>query len=288
MRAREQLAAQYRQRLIEALGRNPVNHAEVASLQAQITMIEPGAYASRAGVADVVANQQTAMPRGEVTFGPNGERRGTGDFAVRRQQLASGEVLESTEGAHRVMELDPVTGLRDLADSAGSSLAQFEAHAEHPPTNTAEALDLIKNTIKYSSRMAHADQATRAGSRSTPGELTRGYSRDQGPVAALEGMAGGEVSTIDGRPRAEVLSALEQGGAARDAALRSVAAESGRRGFGNSLESLASAYANSRLPYARGVAASIRVRATTQEAGMVGLSPTIVAPSLESTPPPTR
>lgn len=280
MRARERLASTYRRRLVAALSRSPVDHAEVSTLQAQITMIEPGAYASAAGIADVPFYQQALMPRsGDATVPV---RSATGE-PVTAGTTADGEPIPLTqsEGSRRYIDLDPVTGARDLADSAGSSLAQLEAHSAHAPTTVAGALDAIKNVFKYCGRIQHADEAVRAGTTPDPAAHASGLSRPEQPLGALETLAGSRLDTVGGLPRESVLSMLRgevpsdtgrmgpdaptTPDQARQRAIDAIVAESRGRGYGGSLQEMATNFTNQRLEWARSRVASLRVRAATAE-----------------------
>ncbi|HTQ11875.1 MAG TPA: hypothetical protein VMI31_17575, partial [Fimbriimonadaceae bacterium] len=125
MRGREAVAEQLRGELVQRLKapKNRRDYQRIVELQTQIAMAEPGAYANRSAVDEVVNFGQTLV-------GMSGE-------AAREKYMT----------AKRPM--DP----REVSNSAASSLAQLEDHAKHPATTGVEAKELLKNAVKYSERI---------------------------------------------------------------------------------------------------------------------------------------
>ncbi len=142
-RAREVLAETRRKDLVRALGETPVDPVKVGRLQAEIKILEPGAYVTPAAVADVVRNQQT-QKNAEAMWrvGPDGRRRYAGP----------GDVVDINGGGKMVLG-ERVTDLDRLTQSAADSFAQLSAHQRE------QLVDRIKAAAKYSGRIDHAEWA---------------------------------------------------------------------------------------------------------------------------------
>lgn len=133
MRAREVVASNLRRELGSILEKPQAEWdlKRVTELQTQVAMAEPGAYASRAGVDEI------------VNFG---------------QPLTS---LSGEKAREHYMTAERPMTPRELSNSAASSLAQLEDHAEHRASNRIEAEELLKNAMKYSERIYN--EARKAG-----------------------------------------------------------------------------------------------------------------------------
>src|SRR5206468_409071 len=77
--------------------------------------------------------------------------------------VRNGEILEMPAAIAKYMELNPVTGVRDLADSAASSLAQWEMHRAEAAKHGGDPLTALKDAYKYMTRVEAAEQATKVG-----------------------------------------------------------------------------------------------------------------------------
>ncbi len=117
IKASEVVERRIRAKLVEALGKKPVDYAVVAKLQSQMLMLAPGAYATRGGIEDVVLLQQPL-----------------------------------TKDPAKWLEGRGAVGMAEFAQSAMSSLANFEAHL-HAPGTKAQADDLVKQAYKYGKRI---------------------------------------------------------------------------------------------------------------------------------------
>lgn len=133
MRAREVVASNLRRELGSILEKPQAEWdlKRITELQTQVAMAEPGAYASRAGVDEI------------VNFG---------------QPLTS---LSGEKAREHYMTAERPMTPRELSNSAASSLAQLEDHAVHRASNAIEAEELLKNAMKYSERIYN--EARKAG-----------------------------------------------------------------------------------------------------------------------------
>ena len=118
--AREQVAAEARAELVKELRNSPIDFVKVSRLQAEIKLMEPGAFATAAAVADVVGYQQTL--RGAESYQPKA--------------------------------VQPVTEPQLLAQSAASNFAQMTKHL------SGSVMEQLKAVAKYAGRIDHARQAT--------------------------------------------------------------------------------------------------------------------------------
>ena len=137
--AREQVAAARRNELIQALQKEPIDVVRVRRLQAELKLLEPGAYASGAAIADVVQYQQAL--KGAPTYAKPGQ-----------------EVIDVRTG-ERVTIGRQVTDPRELAQGAASNLAQLAEHMRGRTGDLAELHDQLKAIAKYCSRIDHARMA---------------------------------------------------------------------------------------------------------------------------------
>lgn len=166
VRAMEAIQAQLRADLLRAMSASPPDFGLIARIQAQMLMAAPGAYGTRAGISDVVGFQQPLANAADSPFhtmvdGVNGP-------------------IPISEGARQYMERMGARGLAEAAQSAASSLGQFEAHV-HEPTTRAQAMDLLKQAFKYSRRVEFAERLGGAESERFP-EMD-GHTRDTlGPM----------------------------------------------------------------------------------------------------------
>lgn len=220
IRAQEMVMQSIRRRLVAALRQTPVDHAEVARLQAEMLMMQPGAYGTRAGIADVVGFQQPLARAADSTT----------HYPV---DTMDGRQIQISEGARQYMERTGARGLAEQAQSATSSLAQMEAHM-HQPTSQAQAIELLRQTYKYSRRIEYA--STMAGAGDSVPEMSR-HTREP---ASLQRM-------VEGWAR--------------------------QNGVGGTFEQQAWAYAQSRLGWARQAVVNLRTRSLTQQVSTGSLPP---------------
>ncbi|GIK33182.1 MAG: hypothetical protein BroJett009_21740 [Armatimonadota bacterium] len=220
IRAQEMVMQSIRRRLVAALRQTPVDHAEVARLQAEMLMMQPGAYGTRAGIADVVGFQQPLARAADSTT----------HYPV---DTMDGRQIQISEGARQYMERTGARGLAEQAQSATSSLAQMEAHM-HQPTSQAQAIELLRQTYKYSRRIEYA--STMAGAGDSVPEMSR-HTREP---ASLQRM-------VEGWAR--------------------------QNGVGGTFEQQAWAYAQSRLGWARQAVVNLRTRSLTQQVATGSLPP---------------
>jgi hypothetical protein len=133
-RAREEAATELRSELLSELGRRPIDFEAVRNLQARIKLLEPGAYATPAAFADVVAHQQV--------------------LAGAQHHARPGEMVTHPRTGVESRLGSEVRDPRLLAQSAGSSLGQLVAHLHG-------GLDSrLKAIAKYCARIDHSRMAT--------------------------------------------------------------------------------------------------------------------------------
>jgi len=163
MEARAQVAQELNKRLVELMDRTPVPFDEIASVQAQIKMVEPGAYASQAGIEDVVGRQQPQVRAADEIFKQREAldkliKEGASQSKIDEQRAA---VMKLEEQAKLDYKNAPQLTKRDAAQSAASTLAQFESHAPgkhaHGPLSATEAETVVKDAYKYAGRIAYLE-----------------------------------------------------------------------------------------------------------------------------------
>lgn len=162
MEAKANVAFELNKKVVELMRQNPVPYGEIANLQSQIKILEPGAYGSQAGIKDVVLTQQP-MSRDYDNYVAAQEalQKMQSEGKATPEQLAEAhrKVREAEDAArNRYLKGEELTP-REMAQSAASTLAQLEDHnpAKHPPTTETEALTAIKDAYKYAGRIAYLE-----------------------------------------------------------------------------------------------------------------------------------